>query len=102
VREMEGYLFSPGTFCQVRWPLRRSAPSLFVPTSSVASTTDRTFVIRGRDGQTEWVIVKTGLTSRSLVEVFGDLQAGDVVAGRGTDELRPATEVHTRKPRPPA
>lgn len=93
---------APGTFCQVRWPLRRTAPSLFVPTSSVASTTDRTFVIRVRDGKTEWVNVKTGLTSGPLVEVFGDLKAGDEVAGRGTDELQPATDVRARETKPAA
>ena len=27
---------APGTFCQVRWPVRRTGPSLFVPTASVA------------------------------------------------------------------
>ena len=88
---------APGTFCQVRWPIRRSAPSLFVPSGSVASTTDRTFVVRIRDGKIEWVDVKTGLTSGPLVEVFGDLHAGDEVAGRGTDEMRPGTEVRARE-----
>lgn len=84
---------APGAFCQVRWPVRRPAPSLLVPGGAVASTTDRIFVIRVRDGRTEWVDVKTGLTSGSLVEVFGDLRAGDEVAVRGTDELRPGTPV---------
>jgi RND family efflux transporter MFP subunit len=93
---------APGTFCQVRWPVRRSRPSLFVPSTSVASTTDRTFVIRIRGGKTEWVDVRTGLSSGALVEVFGDLRAGDEVAGRGTDELRPGTDVRPREAKPPA
>jgi membrane fusion protein (multidrug efflux system) len=95
---------APGTFCQVQWPVRRARPSLFVPSSSVASTTDRTFVIRVRDSRTEWVDVRVGLTSGALVEVFGDLQAGDQIAARGTDELRPGTEVRPqeRKPGSPA
>lgn len=93
---------APGTFCQLRWPLRRTAPSLFVPTASVASTTDRTFVVRIRDGKTEWVNITTGLTAGTLVEVFGELKAGDVVAGRGTDELRPGTAVTPRVTRPAA
>ena len=87
---------APGTFCQVRWPVRRPQPSLFVPSTSVASTTDRTFVVRVRGGQTEWVDVRTGLTSGPMVEVFGDLRAGDEVASRGTDELRPGTDVRPR------
>lgn len=93
---------APGAFCQVRWPIHRSTPSLFVPSGSVASTTDRTFVIRVRDGQTEWVTVKTGLTSGPLIEVFGDLEPGDAVAGRGTDELQPGTKVRAREGTPPA
>jgi len=88
-----------GTFCQVDWPVRRSSASLFVPSTSVASTTDRTFVIRIRDGRTEWIDVRTGLTSDSLIEVFGGLRAGDEVAARGTDELRPGTAVHVRQER---
>jgi multidrug efflux pump subunit AcrA (membrane-fusion protein) len=93
---------APGTFCQVRWPVRRSGPSLFVPTASVASTTDRTFVVRVRGGRTEWVDVATGLTAGPLIEVFGDLEPGDDVAGRGTDELRPGTEVRPRESKPSA
>lgn len=91
---------APGTFCQVRWPIRRTAPSLFVPSGSVASTTERSFVIRVRGGKTEWVNVKTGLTSGALVEVFGDLKAGDDVAGRANDELRPGTDVRARERKP--
>jgi membrane fusion protein, multidrug efflux system len=93
---------SPGTFCQVRWPIRRTAPSLFVPSGSVASTTDRTFVIRVRGGKAEWIDVRTGLTAGPLVEVFGDLKAGDEIARRGTDELRPGTEVRPRETKPAA
>jgi len=87
---------APGTFCQVRWPVRRSAPSLLVPSGSIASTTGRTFVVRIRDGRTEWVDVSTGLSAGPLIEVFGGLHAGDEVAARGTDELRPGTEVRVK------
>lgn len=101
VENADGRL-APGTFCQVRWPFHRSEPSLFVPSGSVASTTDRTFVIRVRDGKAEWVDVRTGMTAGPLVEVFGNLAAGDLVAGRGTDELRPGTAVTPRTPKRPA
>ena len=87
---------SSGTFCQAQWPVRRPGLSLFVPSSSVASTTDRTFVVRVREGRTEWINVSTGFASGPLVEVFGDLQAGDTIALRGTDEIRPGTEVRTQ------
>ena len=83
----------PGTFCQVDWPIHRPNPSLLVPTSSIASTTDRMFVIRVRNAKTEWVDVRTGLESGSLTEVFGDLRPGDVIASHATDELRPGIDV---------
>jgi RND family efflux transporter MFP subunit len=92
---------APGTFCQVQWPVRRSGPSLFVPSASVARTSDRTFVIRIRDGKSEWIDVRTGLTSGSLVEVFGALTVGDAIAERGTDELRPGTAVRVKESKPP-
>ncbi|MGE5361371.1 MAG: efflux RND transporter periplasmic adaptor subunit [Bacteroidales bacterium] len=99
VNNKDGRL-APGTFCQVQWPIRRPDPSLFVPASSVASTTDRTFVVRVRDGKAEWVDVRTGLASGPLTEVFGDLRRGDTVAIRGTDEIRPGTNVRVREMKP--
>ena len=84
---------SPGTFSDVLWPVRRSYPTLFVPTSAVANTLERVFVVRIRDGKTEWVDVKTGATVDKITEVFGDLHQGDTVAVRGTDELRPGSPV---------
>ncbi len=53
-------------------------------------------MIRAREAKVEWVDVKTGATSGNLVEVFGDLRAGDEIILRGTDEIRPGTAVTTR------
>lgn len=100
VRNPEGRL-SPGMFAQVAWSMRRRQPSLFVPGSAIATTTERTFVVRVRNGQTEWVDVKRGSTMKQLVEVFGGLRVGDQIAVRGTDELRAGTRV-TPKLAPPA
>jgi len=61
------------------------------------STLERVFVGHIRDGKAEWVDVKTGATVDKLVEVFGDLHQGEVVAVRGTDELRPGTAVSARQ-----
>src|SRR5471030_3116794 len=91
---------TPGTFCQVRWPVHRTGSSLLVPSGSVASTTGRSFVVRIRNGRTEWVDVKTGLAYGSLVEVFGELRSGDEIAARGTDEIRAGTEVRVKPAKP--
>jgi membrane fusion protein, multidrug efflux system len=83
----------PGSFCEVNWPIRRTYPTLFVPTSAVASNLERTFVLRIRNTRIEWVDVTTGVTDGALIEVFGDLHEGDEVATHGTDQLRGGTEI---------
>lgn len=84
---------APGMFAEIRWPARRASASLFVPKSAVATTTERTFVVRVREGVAEWVDVKRGASMDDLVEVFGSLKPGDQVAARATDELRAGTRV---------
>jgi RND family efflux transporter MFP subunit len=88
---------SPGTFSDVRWPVRRSYSTLFVPSTSVANTLERVFVVRINGGKSEWVDVKMGATLDKMTEVFGDLHEGDMVAIRGSDELRPGTSVSAQQ-----
>lgn len=95
VNNADGRL-SSGMFPEVSWPVRRTQPTLFVPTSAVTRTTEATFVIRIRGGNSEWVIVQTGELDGKSIEVFGGLHEGDEVAVRGTDELRPGTRVTTK------
>src|SRR5260221_14085121 len=96
VNNSDGRL-SSGMFPEVLWPVRRTEPTLFVPTSAVARTTEATFVIRIRGGNTEWVNVQTGELDGKSIEVFGGLRDGDEVAVRGTDELRAGTHVVTKQ-----
>lgn len=79
---------SPGMYPSVKWPVRRSRPSLLVPKTSVVTTTERTFVIRDQSGHAEWVNVVKGASDGDQVEVSGDLHAGDMVVRRATDEIR--------------
>jgi len=79
---------APGMYPAVGWPVRRSRPALFVPRTSVVTTTERTFVIRNRNGRAEWVDVKKGAADGDLIEVIGNLRSGDMVVRRATDEVR--------------
>ena len=80
-----------GMYADVVWPVRRGGSSLLVPTTAVVTTSERTFVIRSRDGKAEWVDVRRGSTVGDTVEVFGNLREGDVVVKRGNDEIREGT-----------
>ena len=87
---------APGMFPSVTWTVLSQGSVLLVPPTAVAVTTERTFVNRIRGGVVEWVDVVKGAASGDLVEVRGNLDSGDIVARRGTDELRPGTRVQTK------
>ena len=40
--------------------------------------------------------MRTGEVDGKLIEIFGDVHEGDEVATRGTDELRPGTQVNVQ------
>jgi membrane fusion protein, multidrug efflux system len=84
---------APGMYPAVKSPVRRSRPALFVPKTSIVTTTERTFVIRNHNGKVEWVDVKKGVTEGDLVEVISDLSPGDMVLQHATDEMRPGTPI---------
>jgi RND family efflux transporter MFP subunit len=87
---------APGMYPEVRWPVHNSRASLLVPATSIVTTTEKTFVVRIKKGEVEWVPVLRGAPVGNLVEVFGDLKPGEMIAKRGTDELRPGARVDVR------
>lgn len=91
-----GGKLAPGMYAEVSWPIRRAGESLFVPPTAIKSTSERIFVIRVQNGQAEWVDVRRGMTSGNLVEVFGELKAGDKLVLRATDEIREGMRVEAR------
>jgi RND family efflux transporter MFP subunit len=88
---------SPGMYPTVKWPVTSSHQKLLVPKTSVVTTTERTFVIRNQKGRAEWVDVKKGAPEGDLVEVQGNLHAGQKIVKRATDELREGAPLTTRK-----
>jgi RND family efflux transporter MFP subunit len=79
---------APGMFPTLKWPSRSSRPALLVPKTSVVTTTERTFVVREKNGRAEWVDVRKGSSEGDLIEVIGALQPGDRIVRRATDEVR--------------
>jgi membrane fusion protein, multidrug efflux system len=82
---------APGMYPTVRWPVRSAEQALFVPKTSVVTTTQRTFVVREKNGRAEWVNVQKGPADGDLIRVIGPLQAGELVVKRATDEMREGT-----------
>lgn len=88
---------SPGMYPSVKWPVRQTRPSLWVPKTSVVTTTERTFVILNQNGLAEWVNVIKGTSEDDLMEVSGNLQPGDLVLRRATDEIREGAPLQLSK-----
>jgi RND family efflux transporter MFP subunit len=93
---------APGMYATVTWPVKRSRASLLVPLTSIVTTTERTFVIRVRDGRAEWVTVRRvpGAAPGELVEVYGPLREGDLIVKRGSDEIREGARLSVRSGKP--
>jgi hypothetical protein len=84
-------------FCKVFWPTRRREASLFVPISAVVSTPLNTFVCKVDDDLVNWVSVRKGQIMGDQVEVFGDLDEGDLVAKAASEELLNQSRVNAVK-----
>jgi len=79
---------APGMYPSVKWPVRGRSAELWAPKTAVVTTTERTFVIRNRGGRAEWVDVKKGVVEGDLIQVIGNLKAGETVVRRANDEMR--------------
>ena len=75
----------------VDWPVGSGDNLLFVPSSSVVTTTERTFVITSVKGLAHWVNVRKGPGAGEQIAVRGDLKAGQSVVKQATDEIREGT-----------
>lgn len=80
---------APGMYPTVEWPISTGGELMFVPISSVVTTTQRTFVITSENGRARWVDVRKGLTFGERVSIQGTIHAGEHVVKRATDEIRP-------------
>jgi RND family efflux transporter MFP subunit len=89
------YTILPGMFCEVYWPTRRRERSMFVPISAVVTTPLDTFVCRIKDGVVEWVSVTKGQIMNGMVEIFGKINDGDMVAKQASEELQNESHVKT-------
>src|SRR6266436_1874178 len=85
-----------GMYPAVKWPIRGNRSALLVPPTSIATNSERTFVVRVKDGAAEWVDVRKGPMQGDLIEILGPIKEGDTVLRRGSDEIREGTRVNVR------
>jgi membrane fusion protein, multidrug efflux system len=79
---------APGMYPTVDWPVGSKDTDLFVPSTSVVTTTERTFVIAAVNGHAHWIDVHRGTTAGEQVAIRGPIADGQLVVRRATDEIR--------------
>jgi membrane fusion protein, multidrug efflux system len=80
-----------GGFAYVKLNLQRTANSFVVPPAAITTNQERKFVTRVKNGQAEWVDVRQGLSTDKGIEIFGNMQNGDTLVSRSTDERKPGS-----------
>src|SRR5260370_3644869 len=82
---------APGMYPSVDWPVSSAESLLLVPSTSVVSTTERTFVITSVNGHAHCVDVRRGAAFGEQVAIRGDIKPGEKVLKRASDEIREGT-----------
>jgi len=82
-----------GMYANATIKLGREDLSFLVPTSAVTTNQERKFVIRLKGGLADWVDVKSGISQKDKMEIFGSLNEGDILLVRATDEIKPETKL---------
>src|SRR5580698_8837694 len=82
---------APGMYPTVDWPVGTGENLLFVPSTSVVTTTERTFVIAPVNGRAHWIDVRKGPVAGENVSIRGQIAAGQEVVKRASDEIRDGT-----------
>lgn len=83
-----------GQYAKVTIQLMRSQPTLWVPAVSVVQSQAGVFVIKAENNITKRVPVQTGAVKDSLVEIFGNLQAGDAILQKGSEEIKEGIQIN--------
>jgi hypothetical protein len=82
-----------GSYADVKLQFLRTRPSFVVPASAIVTTLEKKFVIKVSNDVTQWIDVRTGFNMGEMLEVFGDIKAGDTVVLKASEELKAGSKV---------
>lgn len=83
-----------GSFAYVKLNLERAGNSFIVSPGAIVTNQERKFVIRVKNGKAEWVDVRQGMSTDKGIEIFGNINNGDTLVSRATDERKPGTTAY--------
>jgi membrane fusion protein, multidrug efflux system len=86
-------ILAPGMYADVTFDSKGNRDALAVPPGAVVTSTEAKYVIVIRNGKTVKVNVSTGNENNQLVEIVGDVKAGEQVIVPANDEIKEGIEV---------
>ncbi|MCC6290147.1 MAG: efflux RND transporter periplasmic adaptor subunit [Chitinophagaceae bacterium] len=87
----------PGMVAEIKLTLPARDSTFIVPKSAVVNSPERIFVIKVNNGKAEWVTVHKGRESEGKAEIYGQLNVGDMVVEKATEEIRNGAAVEVAK-----
>lgn len=87
----------PGMVAEVNLSLPSGDSAYIVPKSAVINSTESVFVIRVVNNQSQKVDIKTGRESNGLIEIYGNLNNGDLLLISASDEIKNGTVLQNLK-----
>lgn len=88
---------APGMYADVLFDSKGDPDGYAVPRSAVVTSTERKYVIAIRNGRTVRVDVATGNESADKVEITGDLQPGETIVTKASDDMQEGLKINTKK-----
>lgn len=92
--DVEAPNLSAGQTVKVAVPTAAARIAIVIPRDALVMRRDGTAVFQVLDDDTaKRVVVKTGIANGEIIEIIGDIQAGNRVVTRGSERLRPQQKV---------
>jgi membrane fusion protein, multidrug efflux system len=79
------------------FPFAANDSTFIVPKSAVVNSTESVFVIRAVNNKAERVNIKTGREENGNIEIYGNLNPGDLLLKTATDEMKNGSNLQNVK-----
>lgn len=81
-------ILMPGMYAEVLLPLKGHPNACIVPQSAVVTSTEKKYLIKVQNHKADIVDVRTGNESNGMIEIFGNVKAGDSVIEKASEEIK--------------
>jgi RND family efflux transporter MFP subunit len=83
----------PGMVAEISIPMKSKDSAFIVPLTAVVNSTEKIFVIQKKHGIVRWVEVRKGREAYDSIEIFGNLESGDTIITKGSEEIRDGSTI---------